>query len=109
MKLSPRVGVGQGAVMDWARILAYVTGTADQELLAVPVSQTLTQRGNVSGMLVLESRSERSKRSSRRAVPWTRSPKSTSSISMILPLRRPTASMACTRNLPSQMNHDTIL
>jgi hypothetical protein len=29
MKLSPRVGVGQGAVMDWARILAYVTGTVD--------------------------------------------------------------------------------
>ena len=28
------VGVGQGAVMDWARILAYVTGTVDQELLA---------------------------------------------------------------------------
>ena len=27
-------GVGQGAVMDWARILAYVTGTVDQELLA---------------------------------------------------------------------------
>jgi homeodomain-containing protein len=26
--------VGQGAVMDWARILAYVTGTVDQELLA---------------------------------------------------------------------------
>ena len=24
----------QGAVMDWARILAYVTGTVDQELLA---------------------------------------------------------------------------
>src|SRR6266481_5821447 len=34
MKLSPRVGVGQGAVMDWARMLAYVTGTVDQELLA---------------------------------------------------------------------------
>ena len=34
MKLWPRVGVGQGAVMDWARILAYVTGTVDQELLA---------------------------------------------------------------------------
>jgi putative transposase len=33
MKLSPRVGVRQGAVMDWARILAYVTGTVDQELL----------------------------------------------------------------------------
>ena len=33
MKLSP-IGVGQGAVMDWARILAYVTGTVDQELLA---------------------------------------------------------------------------
>jgi hypothetical protein len=28
-----RVGAGQGAVMDWARILAYVTGTVDQELL----------------------------------------------------------------------------
>ena len=25
---------GQGAFMDWARILAYVTGTVDQELLA---------------------------------------------------------------------------
>ena len=25
---------GRGAVMDWARILAYVTGTVDQELLA---------------------------------------------------------------------------
>src|SRR5258705_2215792 len=34
MKLSPRVGVGQGEVMDWARILTYVTGTVDQELLA---------------------------------------------------------------------------
>src|SRR5712664_428667 len=31
---SPRVGVGQGAFMDWARILAYVTGTVDQKLLA---------------------------------------------------------------------------
>jgi putative transposase len=30
----PRIRVGQGAVMDWARILAYVTGTVDQELLA---------------------------------------------------------------------------
>ena len=34
MKPLPRAGVGQGAVMDWARILAYVTGTVDQELLA---------------------------------------------------------------------------
>src|ERR1700730_18561763 len=34
MKLSPTVGLGEGAVMDWARILAYVTGTVDQELLA---------------------------------------------------------------------------
>src|SRR5580693_5530703 len=25
---------GEGTVMDWARILAYVTGTVDQELLA---------------------------------------------------------------------------
>src|SRR6202048_4548285 len=29
-----RAAVGQGAVMDWARILAYVTGTVDHELLA---------------------------------------------------------------------------
>src|SRR5260221_4894545 len=27
-------GESQGAVMDWARILAYVTGTVDQDLLA---------------------------------------------------------------------------
>lgn len=32
--LSPRNGVRQGAVMNWARMLAYVTGTVDQELLA---------------------------------------------------------------------------
>ena len=30
----PWAGEGQGAVVDWARILAYVTGTVDQELLA---------------------------------------------------------------------------
>src|SRR6202521_3016959 len=30
----PRAAVGQGADMDWARILAFVTGTVDQELLA---------------------------------------------------------------------------
>ena len=29
-----RRGSGQGAVMEWARMLAYVTGTVDQELLA---------------------------------------------------------------------------
>jgi hypothetical protein len=28
------VGSGKGTVRDWARILAYVTGTVDQELLA---------------------------------------------------------------------------
>jgi putative transposase len=26
--------IGRGGVMDWTRILAYVTGTVDQELLA---------------------------------------------------------------------------
>ena len=30
----PRRTIGEAAVMDWARILAYVTGTVDQELLA---------------------------------------------------------------------------
>src|SRR4030081_3443761 len=34
MMLWPRAGAGRGRVMDWARILAYVTGTVDQELLA---------------------------------------------------------------------------
>jgi putative transposase len=34
MMPSPSVAVGLGAVMDWARILAFVTGTVDQELLA---------------------------------------------------------------------------
>ena len=33
MKPLPRAGVGQGVVMDWPRILAYVTGTVDRELL----------------------------------------------------------------------------
>ena len=47
-------------------------------------------------MLVLEPQSECTKRSSLRAVPWARSPESMSSI--ILPLLRPTALMACTRN-----------
>ena len=31
---SPGAAQGRGAVMDWARILAYVMGTVDQELLA---------------------------------------------------------------------------
>ncbi len=31
--MTPQVGT-RGAVMDWARMLAYVTGTVDQELLA---------------------------------------------------------------------------
>jgi hypothetical protein len=43
------------------------------------------------------------------AEPWKRSPESTSSISIILALRRPTALMASTQNLPSQMNHDVMV
>jgi hypothetical protein len=31
--MTPQVGARE-AVMDWARMLAYVTGTVDQELLA---------------------------------------------------------------------------
>ena len=34
MPPSPGAGQGRGLGMDWARILAYVTGTVDQELLA---------------------------------------------------------------------------
>ena len=48
------------------------------------------------------------RRCSFREEPWKRSPVSTSSISMILALRPPTALMASTRNLPSQMNHDVM-
>ena len=33
-KVAVAESVGQGAAMNWARILAYVTGTVDQELLA---------------------------------------------------------------------------
>ena len=32
MPSSPGAGQGRGAFMNWARILAYVTGTEDQEL-----------------------------------------------------------------------------
>lgn len=34
MMSPPSLGMAGGAFMDWARILAYVTGTVDQELLA---------------------------------------------------------------------------
>ena len=54
-----------------------------------------------------ELRSACTNRSNLRAEPWTRSPVSMSSISIILRLLRPKSLMACTRNLPSQMNHDT--
>src|SRR5260370_7718438 len=54
-----------------------------------------------------ELRSVCTKRSSLRAVPWTPPPVSMSSISTILPPPRPKLLLACTRNLPSQMNHDT--
>ena len=33
MMPSPGAGLGREAVMDWARMLAYVTGTVDQELM----------------------------------------------------------------------------
>jgi hypothetical protein len=52
-----------------------------------------------------ELRSACANRSNLLAVTWMHS--SMSSISMILPLLRPTALMACTRNLPSQMNQDS--
>ena len=55
----------------------------------------------------LDSRSFSASRFIRPADPYKRSPVSTSSISTIRPFRRPTALMACTRNLPSLTNHDT--
>ena len=33
----------QGAVMEWARILAYVTGTVEQELLEVMAAELLLE------------------------------------------------------------------
>jgi hypothetical protein len=58
--------------------------------------------GNVSGMLELEFRSECSKRALAEC-------HAHALLSMILLRLQPSALMACTRNLPSQMNHDTIL
>jgi hypothetical protein len=68
----------------------------------------LTQRDSVRGSPTAELPSTWNKRCSFRGEPWKRSPESTSSISIILALRLPTALMACTRNLPSQMNHDVM-
>jgi hypothetical protein len=45
---------GKGTVMDWARILAYVTGTVDQELLARNEYLVCTEILN-SGVVVMES------------------------------------------------------
>ena len=39
----PSPGSGQGAFMDWARILAYVTGTVDQELLYAGQAQPYSE------------------------------------------------------------------
>ncbi|NDH62092.1 MAG: hypothetical protein EBY18_10685 [Alphaproteobacteria bacterium] len=41
------VRTGQGAVTDWARILAYVTGTVDQEVL--PTTRAELERNTVRG------------------------------------------------------------
>jgi putative transposase len=49
-------GLGKGAVMDWARILAYVTGTVDQELLARNeyfAAENRILKAQVKGRLVL--------------------------------------------------------
>ena len=56
----------------------------------------------------MDTRNVSTSRFIRRPDPWKRSPVSTSSTSTIRPLRRLTALMACTRNLPSQTNHETI-
>jgi hypothetical protein len=49
--MTPQVGTRE-AVMDWARMLAYVTGTVDQELLARNMKRRsdgfLTKRGEGS-------------------------------------------------------------
>ena len=43
-------GSGKGAVMDWARLLAYVTGTVYQELLArTDENRILLQRRSRKG------------------------------------------------------------
>jgi len=47
-------GSGKGAVMDWARLLAYVTGTVDQELLARTERKPhLTAKAQLKGRLGL--------------------------------------------------------
>src|SRR2546429_9247233 len=59
----PRAAVGQGADMDWARILAYITGTVDQELLLrneYLAAENRILRGKLEGRLRL-SDAERAK------------------------------------------------
>ena len=52
-------GSGKGAVMDWARLLAYVTGTVDQELLARTERKPhLTAKAQLKGRLRLSDASE---------------------------------------------------
>jgi len=49
-------GRGRGAVMDWARILVYITGTVDQELLArneYLAAENLIPRAQLKGRLKL--------------------------------------------------------
>ena len=46
-------GRGRGAVMDWVRILAYVTGTVDQELLARNEYLAAENKAQLSGRLKL--------------------------------------------------------
>ena len=49
----PRAGAGQGAVMDWARIRAYVTGTVDQELNEHLAAENRIIKAQLKGRLKL--------------------------------------------------------
>jgi hypothetical protein len=64
-------GSGQGAVMDWARMLAIVTGTVDQELLAQNeylVAENRIMKAQLKGRLSSRTPSER--RSARSVIAW---------------------------------------
>src|SRR5258707_3307200 len=68
---------GKGTVMDWARILAYVTGTVDQELLArneYLAAENRILKSQLNGRLKL-SEAERAMLGKRRSViAWAAKP-----------------------------------
>jgi hypothetical protein len=117
-RATPTSGLKQSARSFWRRWRERKLKTASAQSARLAHSSSLcslegnaltpnAQRDSVSGSPTPDLSSACSRRCSIRGLPWKRSPVLTFSISIILALRRPVALIASTRNLPSQMNHDT--